>query len=57
LLGTSPEVLKGNYDERCDVWSAGVILYMLLAGFPPFFDESDNVVIEKITTGMLQMMN
>ena len=41
----------GNYDKRCDIWSAGVILYILLAGFPPFFDEKDSVVIEKINSG------
>mmetsp|Transcript_22324 Transcript_22324/g.25383 ORF Transcript_22324/g.25383 Transcript_22324/m.25383 type:complete len:412 (-) Transcript_22324:1774-3009(-) len=32
----APEVIKGSYDERCDIWAIGVIAYLLLSGDPPF---------------------
>jgi len=44
----SPEVLEGIYDEKCDIWSAGVILYILLSGVPPFNGRNDNEIYKKI---------
>ena len=44
----SPEILAGEYTEKCDIWSAGVILYILLSGEPPFNGPSDGVIYSKI---------
>jgi len=44
----SPEILQGSYSEKCDIWSAGVILYILLSGDPPFNGPSDLTIYKKI---------
>ena len=44
----SPEILSGTYTHLCDIWSAGVILYILLSGDPPFNGANDNEIYTKI---------
>jgi len=47
----APEVILGNYGERCDVWSTGVLAFMLLSSSLPFFGKSRRDVIKKIMDG------
>eukprot|EP00927_Polykrikos_kofoidii_P045323 TRINITY_DN3925_c0_g4_i1.p1 TRINITY_DN3925_c0_g4~~TRINITY_DN3925_c0_g4_i1.p1 ORF type:complete len:504 (+),score=117.99 TRINITY_DN3925_c0_g4_i1:98-1609(+) len=47
----APQVLAGKYDHASDMWSCGVIMYVLLCGYPPFFGENDHEVLAKVRTG------
>ena len=50
----SPEILQGKYDEKCDIWSAGVILYIIICGYPCFNGEDDDEIFAAIQKGKIQ---
>jgi serine/threonine protein kinase len=47
----APEVLWRDYDLQADVWSAGVVLFILLCGRPPFNGKNDDEIVSKVRTG------
>lgn len=52
----APEVIQGvpgnKYDPKVDMWSAGVIMFILLGGYPPFYDEHEPRLFQKIRRGL-----
>lgn len=48
----APEILTcEGYDKQVDLWSAGVIMYILLCGYPPFYNENEAKLFETIISG------
>lgn len=49
----APEVLRGKYDEKADIWSVGVVCYMMLSLTKPFYGSSKSIIIQKIMKGQV----
>ena len=47
----APEVIEGHYTDKCDMWSLGVILYVMMCGYLPFDGRSQSRVFSKISAG------
>lgn len=51
----SPEIFTGKYDQRCDIWSLGIILFMLVTGEPPVEGSTNEEVLKNIRAGQLNL--
>lgn len=49
----APEVLRKQYDHRCDLWSIGVIMFILLTGIPPLNGKNDKEIIHNVQTAVI----
>lgn len=49
----APEIIKGDYDKMCDIWSCGVVMYILLCGKPPFDGTSINQIFTSVMNGQV----
>ena len=58
MVGTpyyvAPEVLKQDYDEACDIWSLGIILFIFLCGYPPFEGDDSTEIFRNVLKQQLK---
>ena len=52
LAYMAPEVFERDYNEKCDIWSAGVIAFFLLSGIRPFKGETEEAIQASFRKGM-----
>ena len=45
----APEVIKGCYNEKCDIWSIGILMYVLLVGVMPFKAKNEQELLLKVS--------
>jgi calcium-dependent protein kinase len=50
----SPEVILGKYNIDCDLWAAGCVLYVMLAGYPPFYGDNEIELKQNILKGQIE---
>ena len=53
----APEVIKKSYNEKCDIWSCGVIMYFLLSARPPFGGEDNDEIERRILSGKYDLIS
>ena len=51
----APEVLTSEYNEKADMWSIGVLLYIMLSGVPPFSGENELEIVKKVKEGIYDL--
>ena len=50
----APEVFRKDYTRACDIWSVGVIVYILLCGYPPFSGNNEKEIMDQVKHGVLE---
>jgi calcium-dependent protein kinase len=50
----APEVLTRRYDKECDLWSIGVVTFVLLCGYPPFYGDTEAEIFSSVKRGVFE---